>query len=83
MAKVFLKRKFLQNYFIIMTETPDHQTHLKSLVEQQVTLSKEIESKRKKKTNTEKEGETQREKEREREYLYVSFCLCLFSSVFS
>ena len=29
-----------------MTETPDHQTHLKSLVEQQVTLSKEIESKR-------------------------------------
>jgi len=29
-----------------MAETPDHQTHLKSLVEQQVTLSKEIESKR-------------------------------------
>ena len=29
-----------------MAETPDHQTHLKSLAEQQVTLSKEIESKR-------------------------------------
>ncbi len=29
-----------------MTETPDHQTHLKSLVEQQATLSQEIESKR-------------------------------------
>ena len=29
-----------------MAEVPDHQTHLKSLVEQQVTLSKEIESKR-------------------------------------
>ena len=29
-----------------MTETPDHQTHLKSLVEQQVTLSNEIEKKR-------------------------------------
>ena len=29
-----------------MTETPDHQTHLKSLVEQQVTLSNDIEKKR-------------------------------------
>ena len=29
-----------------MTETPDHQTHLKSLVDQQVVLSQEIESKR-------------------------------------
>ena len=29
-----------------MAETPDHQTHPKSLVEQQVTLSKEIESKK-------------------------------------
>ena len=29
-----------------MAETPDHQTHLKSLVEQQVTLSNEIEKKR-------------------------------------
>ena len=29
-----------------MAEVPDHQTHLKSLVEQQVTLSKEIETKR-------------------------------------
>ena len=29
-----------------MTETPDHQTHLKSLVEQQAALSQEIESKR-------------------------------------
>ena len=29
-----------------MAETPDHSTHLKSLVEQQATLSKEIESKR-------------------------------------
>ena len=29
-----------------MAEVIDHQTHLKSLVEQQVTLSKEIESKR-------------------------------------
>ena len=29
-----------------MAEVPDHQTHLKSLVDQQVTLSKEIESKR-------------------------------------
>ena len=29
-----------------MTETPDHQTHLKSLVEQQAVLSQEIESKR-------------------------------------
>ena len=29
-----------------MAEVPDHQTHLKSLAEQQVTLSKEIESKR-------------------------------------
>ena len=29
-----------------MAETPDHQTHLKSLVEQQVALSQEIESKR-------------------------------------
>ena len=29
-----------------MAEGIDHQTHLKSLVEQQVTLSKEIESKR-------------------------------------
>ena len=33
-----------------MTETPDHQTHLKSLVEQQATLSQEIESKRKTRT---------------------------------
>ena len=29
-----------------MAEAPDHQTHLKSLVEQQTTLSQEIESKR-------------------------------------
>ena len=29
-----------------MAEISDHQTHLKSLVEQQATLSKEIESKR-------------------------------------
>ena len=29
-----------------MAEVPDHQTHLKSLVEQQATLSQEIESKR-------------------------------------
>ena len=29
-----------------MTEGIDHQTHLKSLVEQQATLSREIESKR-------------------------------------
>ena len=29
-----------------MAEVPDHQTHLKSLVEQQTTLSQEIESKR-------------------------------------
>ena len=29
-----------------MAETPDHQTHLKSLVEQQVTLSNEIEKKK-------------------------------------
>ena len=29
-----------------MAEVPDHQTHLKSLVEQQKTLSQEIESKR-------------------------------------
>ena len=29
-----------------MSEVPDHQTHLKSLVEQQVALSKEIETKR-------------------------------------
>ena len=29
-----------------MAEVPDHQTHLKSLVEQQVALSQEIESKR-------------------------------------
>ena len=29
-----------------MAEAPDHQTHLKSLVEQQKTLSQEIESKR-------------------------------------
>ena len=29
-----------------MAETPDHQTHLKSLVEQQAALSQEIESKR-------------------------------------
>ena len=29
-----------------MAETPDHQTHLKSLVEQQVALTNEIEKKR-------------------------------------
>ena len=29
-----------------MAEVPDHQTHLKSLVEQQAALSQEIESKR-------------------------------------
>ena len=29
-----------------MAEVPDHQTHLKSLVEQQATLSQEIDSKR-------------------------------------
>ena len=29
-----------------MAEVPDHQTHLKSLVEQQVTLSNEIEKKK-------------------------------------
>ena len=29
-----------------MAEVPDHQTHLKSLVEQQAVLSQEIESKR-------------------------------------
>ena len=29
-----------------MTETPDHQTHLKSLVGQQAALSQEIESKK-------------------------------------
>ena len=29
-----------------MAETPDHSTHLKSLVEQQVTLSREIETKK-------------------------------------
>jgi len=29
-----------------MAETPDHSTHLKSLIEQQATLSKEMESKR-------------------------------------
>ena len=29
-----------------MAETPDHSTHLKSLVEQQVALSREIETKR-------------------------------------
>ena len=29
-----------------MAEVPDHHTHLKSLVEQQKTLSQEIESKR-------------------------------------
>ena len=29
-----------------MAQVPDHQTHLKSLVEQQTTLSQEIESKR-------------------------------------
>ena len=29
-----------------MTETPDHQAHLKSLVEQRAALSQEIESKR-------------------------------------
>ena len=29
-----------------MAEVPDHQTHLKSLVEQQAALSREIESKR-------------------------------------
>ena len=29
-----------------MAEAPDHQTHLKSLVEQQAALSQEIESKR-------------------------------------
>ena len=29
-----------------MAETPDHSTHLKSLVEQQAALSQEIESKR-------------------------------------
>ena len=29
-----------------MTETPDHQTHLKSLLEQQASLSQEIDSKR-------------------------------------
>ena len=29
-----------------MAETPDHSTHLKSLVQQQVTLSREIETKK-------------------------------------
>ena len=29
-----------------MAEVPDHQTHLKSLADQQVALSKEIETKR-------------------------------------
>ena len=29
-----------------MAETPDHSTHLKSLVEQQAALSREIETKR-------------------------------------
>ena len=29
-----------------MAETPDHSTHLKSLVEQQVALSREIETKK-------------------------------------
>jgi len=29
-----------------MTETPDHQAHLKSLLEQQASLSQEIDSKR-------------------------------------
>ena len=29
-----------------MAEVPDHQTHLKSLIEQQTTLSQEIDSKR-------------------------------------
>ena len=29
-----------------MTETPDHHTHLKSLADQQLALSKEIETKR-------------------------------------
>ena len=28
-----------------MAETPDHSTHLKSLVEQQATLSRELETK--------------------------------------
>jgi len=29
-----------------MAETPDHSTHLKSLVEQQATLSRELETKK-------------------------------------
>ena len=29
-----------------MAETPDHSTHLKSLVEQQATLSRELENKK-------------------------------------